>query len=57
MHINHTALYPLYNRLPEDEPSVSKHVEEIKNLKFKNLLTITDSSHEALQASLHASVR
>jgi len=22
---------PLYNRLPEDEPSSSKHVEDIKN--------------------------
>ena len=25
----------IYNRLPEDEPYVSKHVEDIKNLKLK----------------------
>ena len=33
MHIkvpNHNCIY---NRLPEDEPSGSKHVEDIKNLK------------------------
>jgi len=25
--------HPVYNRLPEDEPSVSKHVENIKKSK------------------------
>jgi hypothetical protein len=29
----HTRM--LYNRLPEDEPSVSKHMEDIKNNKKK----------------------
>jgi len=27
-----------YNRLPEDEPSGSKHVEDIKKLKIKILI-------------------
>ena len=26
--------YPIYNRLPEDEPSGSKHVEDIRKLKI-----------------------
>jgi len=32
MDVKHTTLYCMYNRLPEDEPSGSKHVEytEIK---------------------------
>jgi len=57
MHINHTTLYLLYNRLPEHEPSVSKHVEDIKKLKFKDLIAVTDSSRGDLQASLRASGR
>jgi hypothetical protein len=28
----------IYNPLPEDEPSVSKHVEDIKELKLKILI-------------------
>jgi len=37
MHVRHTILYHtcLYNRLAEDEPSGSKHVEDIKNKKLK----------------------
>ena len=27
----------IYNRLPEDEPSVSEHVEDIRKLKIKIL--------------------
>ena len=31
IHVKHNTLYHncIYNRLPEDEPSVSKHVEDI----------------------------
>jgi hypothetical protein len=28
----------IYNRIPEDEPSGSKHVEDIKNKKIKILI-------------------
>jgi hypothetical protein len=28
----------IYNRLPEEEPSVSKHVEDTKKLKIKVLI-------------------
>jgi len=28
----------IYSRLPEDEPSVSKHVEDTKKLKIKILI-------------------
>jgi hypothetical protein len=33
MHVNHTIPYRtcIYNRLPEDETSVSKRVEDINN--------------------------
>ena len=38
MYVN--TLYPTctYNRLPDDEPSGSKHVEDIKKLKIKILI-------------------
>jgi len=32
--LNHNRIY---NRLPEDEPLVSKHVEDVKKLKIKIL--------------------
>ena len=37
MHVQHSITYHtcIHNRLPEDEPSGSKHVEDIKNLKIK----------------------
>ena len=39
MHVRHTILYLncIYNRIPENEPFVSKHVEgiEIKNRSIK----------------------
>jgi len=37
MHVLYNAPYNncIYNRLPEDEPSGSKHVEDTKNLKLK----------------------
>jgi hypothetical protein len=40
MLVKHTMPYHtyIYNRLPEDEPSGSKHVEDIKNLKIKILI-------------------
>ena len=28
----------MYNRLPEDEPSGSKHVEDIKKLKIETVI-------------------
>jgi len=31
VHVKHTLTYLYINRLPEDEPSVSKHVEDIKS--------------------------
>jgi len=38
MHVKRTNPYCIYNRLPEDEPSGSKHVEDIKKLKIKILI-------------------
>jgi hypothetical protein len=40
MHVKHTISYHncIYNRLPENEPSGSKHVEDIKKLKIKILI-------------------
>ena len=38
MHVQHTVPYCIYNRLPEDEPSVSTYVDDIvKNSKIKIL--------------------
>ena len=37
MHVNTLNHNFAYNRLPPDEPSGSKHVEEIKKLKIKIL--------------------
>jgi len=37
MNVNRTLPYLyIYNRLPEDEPSISKHVEDTKNYKLKH---------------------
>jgi len=47
----------IYNRLPEVDLTVSKHVEGIKNCKLKGLTAVTDSSHDDLQASLPESER
>ena len=38
MHIKVLYHNCIYNRLPEDEPSGSKHVEDIKKLKIKILI-------------------
>jgi len=40
MHVKHTVPYHnyIYNRLPEDEPSGSKHVEDDKKLTIKLLI-------------------
>jgi len=37
MHVRHTTPYHncIYNRVPEDEPSGSKHVEDVKVINFK----------------------
>jgi len=37
MHVEHPIPYCVYNRLPEDEPSGSKHVEDKKNIKLEYL--------------------
>ena len=37
MHVKHTIPNCTYNRLPEDEPSVWKHVEDIINISLVNL--------------------
>jgi len=36
MHVQHTVSHRdcIYSRLPEDEPSASKHVEDINKLKY-----------------------
>jgi hypothetical protein len=40
MHVKHPVPYHncTYNRRPEDEPSGSEHVEDIKNWKLKILI-------------------
>jgi len=40
MHVKYTTPYHkcIYNRLPEDEPSGSKHVEDIRKLRIKILM-------------------
>jgi hypothetical protein len=38
MHVKVPYHKCIYNRLPEDEPSVSKHVEDIRQLKIKTLI-------------------
>jgi len=38
MHVQRTIPYCIYTRLPEDEPSCSKHVEDTKKLKIKILI-------------------
>jgi hypothetical protein len=39
MHVKHSVHTDVYNRLPADEPSGSKHVEEIKKkLKIEILI-------------------
>ena len=37
MDVQHTTLCLYVNRLPEDEPSGFKHVDDIKKLKIKTL--------------------
>jgi len=38
MHVKHIIPYCIHNHLPEDEPSGSKHVGDIKTLKIKILI-------------------
>ena len=39
MHGQQKVKFCIYNSLPEDEPSGSKHVEDIKKLKIKILIS------------------